>query len=193
MFVPEDDKKILELLASNSNEAFEYLYNLYYARLVVFADRFDLPRETSEDLAQEVFIFLLRVRENFRTISQLKAYLYQSMRNRCLNHIRHTQVHDRYVESERLKTEHAFENAVIEEEIYARLIQAIEMLPPQSREVMRLSLQKKNNREIAELMGLAVETVKSYKKESKKKLIDYFMRTETLEMAILMMTVIDSL
>lgn len=48
---------------------------------------------------------------------------------------------------------------MIEEEAYRILRQAIEQLPEQTRKVMLLALEGKDNREIAETLSMAVGTV----------------------------------
>ena len=67
---------------------------------------------------------------------------------------------------------------MIEEESYRIISQAIDALPPQSARVIKLSLDGKQNKEIAELLGISVNTVKTLKYRSleslKTSLKDYF-------------------
>ena len=51
--------------------------------------------------------------------------------------------------------------------MYTQLIRAIDALPGQCLKVFRLVLENKSNQEIAEILSLSVETVKSYKKQGK--------------------------
>ena len=90
------------------------------------------------------------------------------MQNRCLDYLKHKAVENRYVayslanrddESER-------EYNLMREEIYRELYIAVKELPDRCRQVFELHLQGKKNEEIAELLSLSVETVKTHKKNA---------------------------
>ncbi len=59
--------------------------------------------------------------------------------------------------------EYFFRDILIEEETYRIVYEAIDALPTQSRRVIKLSLEGKQNKEISEEMGISVNTVKSLK------------------------------
>ncbi len=67
---------------------------------------------------------------------------------------------------------------VVEEEVYAIIYKAIDELAPQSRKVILLSLQELSNGEIAEKLGISVNSVRTLKQNAYKKLKgllkDYF-------------------
>jgi len=174
-----DEKELLKMLSSNHNEAYEYLYNNYYTPLVLFANHYISNQETSHDLVQEVFIALLDVNTKFENLLHLKSYLYNSLRNRCLNHLRHEKIKQDFLEDELYRNDEFFEQKTIEEDVYSILIAAIDNLSPQNKEVMLLALDGKNNKEISERLNLSVETVKSYKKSSKKRIAEYLSNKNT--------------
>lgn len=168
-----DEKELLKMLSSNRNEAYEYLYNNFYTPLVLFADHYISNQETSHDLVQEVFIALLDVNTKFENLLHLKSYLYSSLRNRCLNHLRHEKIKQDFLQDELYRSDEFFEQKTIEEDVYSILISALDSLSPQNKEVMTLALDGLSNGDIAERLNLSVETVKSYKKSSKKKITEY--------------------
>ena len=89
--------------------------------------------------------------------------LIQLLRNK-----RHEGVKQRYIfESQAMGEEAFYLDHILEEEVYTQLIRAIDALPGQCRKVFRLVLENKSNQEIAEILSLSVETVKSYKKQGK--------------------------
>ena len=59
--------------------------------------------------------------------------------------------------------EYFFRDIVIEEETYRIVNEAIDALPVQSRRIIKLSLEGKQNKEISEELGISVNTVKSLK------------------------------
>lgn len=78
-----------------------------------------------------------------------------------------------FLEDELYRSDEFFEQKTIEEDVYSILTTAINNLSPQSKEVMMLALDGLGNQDIAERLNLSVETVKSYKKSSKKKIAEY--------------------
>lgn len=173
-----DEKELLRMLSSNRNEAYEYLYNNYYTPLVLFADHYISNQEVAHDLVQEVFIALLDIKTRFENLLHLKSYLYNSLRNRCLNHLRHEKIKQEFLQEELYRSDEFFEQKAIEEDVYSILVSAIETLSPQNKEVMLLAIDGLSNAEIAGRLNLSVETVKSYKKSSKKKITEYLSNRE---------------
>lgn len=173
-----DEKELLKMLSSNRNEAYEYLYNNYYTPLVLFADHYISNQEVAHDLVQETFIALLDVKTKFENLLHLKSYLYNSLRNKCLNHLRHEKIRQEFLQEALYQSDEFFEQKAIEEDVYSILVSAIERLSPQSKEVMLLALDGLSNGDIAEHLNLSIETVKSYKKSSKKKIADYLATRE---------------
>ena len=128
--------------------AVKFLFEHYYVPLVIFAKNYLPDIEDCKDVVQGIFLHIVENREKFTSIDNLKAYLYQTTQNRCLKQA-------------------FYLDHILEEEVYTQLIRAIDALPGQCRKVFRLVLENKSNQEIAEILSLSVETVKSYKKQGK--------------------------
>ena len=65
-------------------------------------------------------------------------------------------------------------NLLIAEETNQLLIQAINELPTQSARIMRLVLSGYENKEISQVMGVSVNTIKTLKYAAIRKLREYF-------------------
>ena len=150
--------------------AIKLLFEQYYTPLVLFAKGYVIDLDTSKDMVQEVFTALIESKEKFVSIDNLKAYLYQATKNRCLKYLRHEEVKKKYVGDVLYESEEYYLNSILEEEEYHHLMKAISDLPEQYRKVFLLVLENKSNQEIADILALQVETVKSYKKAGKKML-----------------------
>ena len=101
-----------------------------------------------------------------------KYFLYSALKNRCVSYFRKQQVRDRY-QRELLGTASemgSFWEKVLEEDVYANLMAAIEQLPPQCRLVMQLTLEGLKISEIASRLRISEDTVKEHKKNGKQKL-----------------------
>ena len=64
-----------------------------------------------------------------------------------------------------LESEEYLRDNVIEEEVYSMIYKAIDELAPQSKKVILLSLQELSNGEIAEQLGISINSVRTLKVE----------------------------
>ena len=149
---------LLDYLHQGKEKAYELLYHYYYVPLVLFAGKYVGNEEVAKDIVQEFFISLLDKEMAFDNRIALKVYLYTGVRNKSLNYLRH------------LKIRRQYEMKMMEEDVFARILTTIEQLPPQCGKVMSLTLKGYKISEVAELMGISLETAKEYKKDGKKRL-----------------------
>ena len=149
---------LLDYLHQGKEKAYELLYHYYYVPLVLFAGKYVGNEEVAKDIVQEFFISLLDKEMAFDNRIALKVYLYTGVRNKSLNYLRH------------LKIRRQYEMKMLEEDVFARILTTIEQLPPQCGKVMSLTLKGYKISEVAELMGISLETAKEYKKDGKKRL-----------------------
>ena len=144
---------------------FRKIFNQYFASLVGFANTFVSDVELSEDLVQEVFTTLWEKQDEYQNEVTLKVYLYRAVRNKCLSCIKHEQVKSKYIAMSlpRLETEEFFLDQVLSEEVSRLLYKFINELSKQRQQIIRYSLLGLRNKEIADIMGLTLNTVKSHK------------------------------
>ncbi len=167
-----DTELLLKYLAQKDNRAYRHLYTVYYTALKALAYSYVKNEQTAADIVQEVFVSLLEVSYCFKTAEEVKYFLYSALRNKCISYYRKQKVRDKYrreVLAAGEHTEHFWEK-VLEEDVYAHLMAAIDTLPPQCRLVMQLSLEGLKVSEIAAQLHIAEETVKDHKKRGKRKL-----------------------
>ena len=69
-----------------------------------------------------------------------------------------------------MEEEGGFEDTVLEEEVHRIVAQEIEKLPEEQRKVVYFHMEGKNNLEIAEIMQISVNTVKTHKARARKTL-----------------------
>ncbi len=163
------------------------LFEQYYIPLVLFAKTYVHDEEVAKDVVQDVFYSLVESREKFTTIDNLKAYLYGAVKNKCLKYIRHEDVKGRYAQHYQEISEYAdYQEKILEEEVFMLLNQAISELPGQCKKVFLLMLENKSNAEIAEILNIGIETVKSHKKAGKKILYAKLKDTVSVVMLVLL-------
>ena len=85
--MPQDDEHI-EGLIRGEPEAFAALYRKYRTRLHQYALSLTRSRMEAEDVVHDVFIGLARQSAAGRAPREIAAYLYASVRNRCVDRLR---------------------------------------------------------------------------------------------------------
>ena len=120
--------------------AYTLLYKQFYVPMVLFASQYINNEEASKDVVQEFFISMLGQKKDFENVTALKVYLYHSVKNRCMNYIQHEQVKGRYEAFVLREFDDVdlFWDRVLEEDIYARVLEVVQELHRQYRNVMML-------------------------------------------------------
>ena len=153
---------------------FRFIFDKYYITLCMFANQYVEDDALAADIVQECFVKLWQLRDDFMYVHQIKSFLYTSVRNKSLNELEHTKVMNEYAQKVmEMGKDSFFQDKVIAEESYRILVDAIDKLPPQRKNIMRLALEGKTNPEIAEALNISGETVHSQKKIAYRKLRGY--------------------
>jgi len=168
----KDEHIFLQLLSRKDKVAYNQLYNHYYRILVLYAMKYITDQSIAEDIVQDLFISIWEQDLNFENINAFTSYLYNSIRNKSLNYLKHVNVKEKYVSQVKSENEDSFslDNEMDEQEIYRRIYAVIDTLPDKCKQVFEMHLQGKKNAEIADLLELSIETVKTQKKRAIKKL-----------------------
>lgn len=166
-----DEEKFMKQINERHSGAFRLLFMNFYPALVSFALHYLKEREQSEDIVQEVFVSAWTNKMDYASYAGLKTFLYTSVKNACINYLKHLEVENKYV-SYVVKTadfkEESIDLSIMEEELYRLLYKAIKELPPRCREVMELKMEGKNNEEIAAILKISPLTVKTQKQIAMK-------------------------
>lgn len=152
-----------DAIKAGNTQEYESLFRTYYPSMCAVAFRFVKDRAVAEDLVQEIFIRLWMKKKEYESIPNLKTFLYVAVKNLCFNYLRDRKDVIDYQDTAILNLEDHFRSYLIEEETYRLIAEAIDRLPAQSARIIRLALEGKQNKEIAELLGVSVNTVKTLK------------------------------
>ena len=157
----------INALSKGKKEAFFILYKKFFVALCLFAQKFSIGKEAAEDIVQELFATMWEKKMKFLSLPSFRTYLYNSVRNASLNYLKHQNVESLYLEHlANTYREIIEEEDTNEEEVYRLLFRAIDKLPTRCREVFLLHMDGKKNEEIATLLGISIETVKTQKKRA---------------------------
>lgn len=168
------EEDLIKRLKRGEKSAFRSLFDSYFNPLSAFAYKFVKDQYVVEDMVQEVFVTLWGSREKFDHTSAVKSFLYTSIKNKCLNHLKHEKVKRKHEDAlvYQLESDQYFSSSVIEEEVFDRLLTEIRNLPAAAQEIMILALNGMKNQEIADELGITINTVKTQKKIAYVKLKD---------------------
>jgi RNA polymerase sigma-70 factor len=147
--------------------AFRELFRMFYRYLVLYAMRYVRQQEVAEDVVQEVFVAVWESDKEYNSYHGFRAFLYDAVKNKCLNYLKHQEVERRHTAIMMQEQEEDDEDyRLMREEMYRELHRAVALLPDRCRAVFELHLQGKKNEEIASTLRLSVETVKTQKKKA---------------------------
>jgi RNA polymerase sigma factor (sigma-70 family) len=154
-------------------EKLAVLFEKYHIQLYNFFIRLTGNRGASEDLVQEVFLRILKYRKTFRGESKFTIWMYQIARNTHIDFLRKRKgelpLEDQWEEAAEPEPS---ASAQMEQSQDADLVrQALALLPRKKREVLVLSrFQGLKYREIADLLGCRIGTVKAHVHRAVKEL-----------------------
>lgn len=154
-----------------NNRALDMLYNTYYKALVVYAANILDDVTVAEDIVQDSIASIWQRRPLFSSDIQLKAYIYNSVRNGALNYLRKQKSDESRVRLTRLteacqSLSEEEEDRFFETDVTMLLFQMIDDLPARQRQVFLLAMEGKRNAEIAEQLSITQNTVKVLKQRA---------------------------
>lgn len=148
--------------------AFEQLFKDNYAKLCYFASQLLNDAVAANDVVQEVFVnyWNLNVAERLK-IGSTKGFLYQSVKNACLNKLRRQKIEHFYLSQQEAEPSEDAKvlNLMIRAEVLAEINKILVTLPNSCQQIFRMGyLDGLKNQEIADQLGISINTVKTQKK-----------------------------
>jgi RNA polymerase sigma-70 factor (ECF subfamily) len=161
------ENDIIDTFKKGGPDALQSLLKQFYSPLCLFADRLLSDKAAAEDIVGESFIKLWNKRGDFETTQNIKAFMYITVRNACLNYIKQAkrdslnQKQLAYLTGEK---EEFVLNEMIRAEVLKEIMNEINNLPEQCGKVLKLGyLEGLRNQEIAKMLNISVHTVKNQK------------------------------
>jgi RNA polymerase sigma-70 factor, ECF subfamily len=170
-----------ERIRKGDERVFAKLYKSYYSALCSIANRIINDRQAAEEIVQDVFSKIWFDRETIEIHTSLNSYLFRSVKNLAINELKRRQTNKASViQTASLElwkilvdTSESHEfiiEQMISNDLRKEVSMAIEALPHQCRQVFQLSrVDYKSNDEIASLLNISKNTVKSHLLNAVKK------------------------
>jgi len=161
------DNDIIDSLRKGDPDALQTLLKHYYSALCLFAVRLLGNCAAAEDIVGESFVKLWNKRSNFENHQNLKAFMYITVRNACLNYLKQQKresLNQKQLAWFTGEKEEFVLNEMIRAEVLKEIMEEINNLPEQCRKVLKLAyLEGMKNQEIADLLNISIHTVKNQK------------------------------
>ena len=165
-----NDEKLRTKLNNGDLKAFQQLYIKYYMPLCVYAKRYTKTKEAAEEVVQEVFLRMWEQKGKLNITNSLQTYLYISVKNQCMNHLKHLKVVNRFNDYHAQLLSEAEDYFNISQETGASIFiateledeieRAIESLPEKCRKIFLMSRSEGlKHHDIADKLGITFHTV----------------------------------
>lgn len=153
-------------LIDGDEDAFCELYASYKNRLIYFAMRFLKSREYAEDVFQDAFTIIWQGRRFINPDASFSSYLYTIVRNRILNQLRDLDNQDRLKEqilAHAVDYTEETKQQIMADDLRHLIACAMQQLTARQREIFKMSREEQmSHREIADALGISVNTVQEH-------------------------------
>ena len=161
--MPADEAIIQLVQAGREQEAFERLVTAYRRRVFGLAYSILHDRAAAEDLAQEVFVKLWQALPRYDGRAQLSTWIYAITRNAAVSALRARRRSVSLANAGVLAEAEAVAAEPAPEPEDSRLRRHVEALPEKQRQAVTLYyMDERPVAEVAEMMGVPVNTVKTH-------------------------------
>ena len=164
-----EEQQLIALFQAGDVKAQRILFDEFYKDLCYFTERFTGDQDEGQKVVIDAFEKLFRKHSHFQSLNNVKAFLYISCKNACLNFLkarkRKQKKEKEFIstQDDKLFVELEFVEAGVIKAIYT----AIETLPDQCRRVFEmLYFEDMKYPEIAEVLGVTENTVRSQKRRA---------------------------
>lgn len=162
-----DENYWMESFRNGEDKAFGYFFNLHHKSLSYFSSRLLNDPDQAQEIVSDCFLKLWQKRQDFKTALNLKAFLFISCRNACLNYLEKLKVRNATQEQYMLylqQSDQTILNEVVQAGVLELVNREIEELPDKIRTVFKLLYTEgKTTAEIAEELQVSVQTVRNQK------------------------------
>jgi RNA polymerase sigma-70 factor (ECF subfamily) len=153
----------IENIKKGNIELFEQLFKYYYEQLVFFAFRYVKNKQAAEDAVHDVFVNIWNNRDKLDFSLNFKSYLYSSVRNQSLKHIKNSNKNEETsLEIVLVPPEDIPDNIYINKEFEKTINKAISELPARRHEIFCMHrFDNLSYSEIALALNISVKTVEN--------------------------------
>ena len=159
------DSEIIRRIGKGDVGQFESLFRSSYVSLVKYAKTIVKDHDTAEEIVQDLFFRLWKDRGKLLIKSSLNGYLFRAVHNRCLHHISHNKVVEKYAHEVVMLSSGTGDDTadlVNYNDLQAKIARILERLPERCGRIFCMNrFEGLKYSEIAEKLSVSVKTVEA--------------------------------
>lgn len=139
------NQAILADFSRGDEQAFRHVFDLLFRPLCFFAGKFTGQKEEAEDMAAQAFHKLWLRRGGFSSLAAIRSFLYTTVRNQCLDLLKHKEVVSnvhKQLAAAPGEADTFSESRMMQAELLAVIFAEIGKLPEKYRVVLELSFKE---------------------------------------------------
>ena len=160
---------------------YESLFKSHYSELCAFANKYLKDLEASEEIVQSFFVKFWEKRENLNGVHAKRSYFFTSIKNACLNQLKHIEIREEYKaynKREMDAQEFGIDDELEASELSEKIRESIDRMPEKRRKIFIMSrYDGLKYKEIADQLKISIKTVENQMgsaiKHLKMELSDY--------------------
>lgn len=163
-----DDYDLILRIKQGDPRSLELLFRRLYPRLCAYAYKFLHDANDSKEIVQEIFFTIWKHRDRLDEKQSLQAYLFTSVKNRCLNMLDSKKTRARHAEmlsylyvDEATDSDNSY-HLLLAKDLEKDFSNALEHLPRECRKVFEMSrFEGLQYQEIATRLDISIKTVET--------------------------------
>lgn len=172
--VPYNEPGLLGKIAQGDTVAFKHFFETYQRRCFSYALRITGSSEAAEDVVQEIFLRIWKIRERLPSIENMNSYLHRMIHNEActqLERVAREGLALHFLQQQPDKTADDPIQQLLATEVRDHILILLDQLTTRQREIFILSRQQGlKYEEIATRLNISFETVKTHISEALKQL-----------------------
>lgn len=159
----QPDKVLLENFRRGDRPALDQIYEYYRTPVIRFTVSIVKDEQEAENIYHEVFIKLLKKKEDIKPELNFNSYVFTAVRNEIFDFLKAVKKDSAFKEKywERIQMQSVDEEGD-KEEVLNRLEKIVQMLSPKRRRILEMNyFEQKSYIEIAEALSISKNTVKN--------------------------------
>jgi RNA polymerase sigma factor, sigma-70 family len=167
------NERLLTQLREGSPTAFEQIVHQYADNLLQRAFQWTKDENQAADLVQDVLLDLWESHPTLQVTHSLEGYLYRMLKHRFLRLVSRNKLHETamtHLMQRMDEMQATVLDSIAASDLQQTLAEVVGKLPENMRKIFVLRNEDYSLREIAQALGLAEQTVKSYHSELNKRI-----------------------
>ncbi len=159
----QPDKKLLENFRKGDSQALDQIYAHYRVPIIRFTISIVKDEQEAESIYHEVFLKILKKREDIKPELNFNSYVFTSVRNEIFDYLKEVKKNNVLKEKFwKSIQENRVEDEENKEESLNKLEKIVESLSPKRRKILEMNyFERKSYIEIAETLRISKNTVKN--------------------------------